>query len=62
MPERRAVMLGDVIGVEAGAVIGLDELQPRLVEIAQRLAAAVDMVEDAEFHRLLLRYADALLA
>ena len=35
--ERRRVMLGEVIGVEAARVIGLDQLQPLLVLTAERL-------------------------
>ena len=44
-------MLGHVVGVEAQAVVALDELQSRLVEIRQREVAAVEVVEDAEFQR-----------
>ena len=34
--ERRRVMLGAVIAVDAGAVVGLDQLQPVFVEIGER--------------------------
>ena len=44
------MVLGQVIGVEAGAVVGLDQLEPRLVIVPQRLRPAVEMVEDAEVH------------
>ena len=44
------MVLGDVIGVEAGAVIGFDDLEAILVIIRQRRAGAVEMIEDAEFH------------
>ena len=47
--ERREVMLGDVIGVEARAVEGFDHLQPLLVVVAQRQVVAVEVIEDAEF-------------
>ena len=43
-------MLGDVIAVEARAVVGLGEPQPVGVELAERHARVVDVVEDAEFH------------
>jgi hypothetical protein len=45
------VVLGHVIGPEAGRVGGLHELQPLLEERAERLVAAVDVIEDAECHR-----------
>ena len=43
-------MLGDVIAVEARAVVGLGDGQPVGVELAERHARVVDVVEDAEFH------------
>ena len=43
-------MLGEVIAVEAGAVVGLDQLQPVGVELAERHARVVHVVEHAEFH------------
>ncbi len=43
-------MLGDVIAVEARAVIGLGDGEPVGVELAERHARVVDVVEDAEFH------------
>jgi hypothetical protein len=49
--ERRGVMLGQVIGMEAGPVIGLDDLQPLLVVLCQRHVVAVEVIENAEFHR-----------
>ena len=42
-------MFGDVIGVKAGTVQGLDHLQPLLVILAQRQVVAIEMVENAEF-------------
>ena len=47
--QRREVVLGDVIGVKAGTVQGLDDLQPLLVILAQRQIIAVEMVENTEF-------------
>ena len=44
------MVLGDVIGVIAGRVVRLDQPQPRLVLLAKRAGAAVEMVENAEFH------------
>ena len=48
--ERRAVMLGQVIAVEAGAVVQLEQPQPVLVEVRQRAGAPVQMVENADAH------------
>jgi hypothetical protein len=48
--ERRRVMLGGMIGVEAAAIVGLDDLQPLLIEHVERKVVAVEVVEDAEFH------------
>src|SRR5262245_46598459 len=43
-------MLGGVIGVEAGAIVGFDELQPFLVEGVQGTIVAVEVVENPELH------------
>jgi hypothetical protein len=43
-------MLGDVISMKAGALVGLRELQPLLVLLAERDLGAVHVVEDSEFH------------
>ena len=49
--ERRRVMLRHVVAVDSRRLVPLDHPQPVLVEVRQRdLAAAVDMVEDAELH------------
>jgi hypothetical protein len=48
--ERREMMLGQVIGEKAGAIVGLDDAQPLLEIIAQRDIVAVEVVEDTEFH------------
>ena len=48
--ERRRVVLGQVIGVEAGSLVELDQSQP-VVELPVQVAAgAVHVVEDAELH------------
>ena len=44
------MVLGQVIGVEAGAVIGLDQLEAVLVLFAERNSSAVHMVENTELH------------
>ena len=48
--ERRLVMLGDVVAVEATAIVGFDDLETVVVEFLQRHAARVDVVENSEFH------------
>ena len=48
--ERRGVVLGQVIAAQAQPVVGLDQLQPVLVVLAQRHRAEVEMIEDAELH------------
>jgi hypothetical protein len=48
--ERRRMMLGQVIAADAEPVIGLDQRQPVLVKLAERLGPAVEMVEDADLH------------
>ena len=48
--ERRRMVLGEVISVETRAVIGLGNLQAILVEVGERAARPVEMIEDAEFH------------
>src|SRR5579871_5725510 len=52
--ERRVVMLGQVIAIEAGAVIGLDEFEPVFEMLLQRTAAVVEMIEYPETHLCLL--------
>jgi hypothetical protein len=47
--ERREVMLGDVIRIEAAAIERLDHLEPVFVVIPQREVVAVEVIEDAEF-------------
>ncbi len=49
--ERCPMVLGDVIGVKAGAVVKLDAGQPLLVVVRLRRPAGVDVIEDSEFHR-----------
>src|SRR5271165_3871904 len=43
-------MFGEVVGVDAGAIIGLDQAQPILVVLAERQARMVQVIEYAEFH------------
>jgi hypothetical protein len=50
--ERRRMVLGEVVGVEPRALVGLRNLEAILVKVRQRTAIAVEMVEDAEFHCL----------
>ena len=49
-PERRRVVLGQVVGVEARRVVLLEQAQPVLVEIRHRHVAPVEVVEDAQVH------------
>src|SRR5437764_6847259 len=48
--ERRRVMLGDVIGVETGAIVGLGDLEAILVIVRERTAVAIEMIKDTELH------------
>src|SRR6516162_3289847 len=48
--QRRRVMLGEMIAVEAGGLGRLQQGEPILVGLLQRLAARVDVIEDAELH------------
>ena len=48
--QRRRVMLGEVIAVKAGGLGRLQQGEPILVGLLQRLAARVDVIEDAELH------------
>jgi len=48
--EGREMVLGDVIGMEARALVGLDDLQALAVEPLVRTVAEVEVIEDAEFH------------
>ena len=43
-------MLGEMIAVEAGAVVGLDQLQPVLEMPVERLPAVVQMVKNPKPH------------
>ncbi len=49
-PERRGVMLGQVVGVEAGRVVSLEQAQAALVELVERHVPPVEMVEDPDVH------------
>src|SRR5260221_10863313 len=46
-------MLGQVVAVEPGAVVGLDQPEPVLEMAPERPAAVVEMVEDPEAHQSL---------
>src|SRR5712691_12842654 len=48
--ERRRVVLGDVVAIDAAAIIGFDQLEPIGVERAKRSAPIVHVIEHAEFH------------
>src|SRR5688500_11818552 len=47
--QRREMVLGAVVTVEAGAVVGFDQLEPVFVKRGERPRIAVDVVEDSEF-------------
>ncbi len=49
--ERRRMVLGAMVAVDAGAVVGLHQLEAVFVEIAERLIVPVDVIEDSEFQR-----------
>jgi hypothetical protein len=48
--QRRRVMLGHVIAVEAGLVVGLDQRQAIGIETIERAGAAIHVVKHAELH------------
>ena len=48
--ERRVVVLGEMVAVEPGAVIGLDQLEPLLEELADGHAVIVQMIKDPKAH------------
>ena len=44
------MVLGDLIGMEPGSVVGLDQLETVLVSLAEPgIGPAVEVVEDSEF-------------
>ena len=43
-------MLGEVIGVEARAVVSLGDAQAIFVEVGKRSAIAIKVIEHTEFH------------
>ncbi len=51
--ERRRMMLGEMVGVEPGTVVGFRDLEAVFVELGERSAGPVEMIEDAEFHLVL---------
>jgi hypothetical protein len=42
------VVLGHVVAVEAEPIVGLENLEPAAVELAERDRTAVEVIEDAE--------------
>jgi hypothetical protein len=48
--DRVPVMLGEVIAIDSRGIGGFDQLQPLLIELCQRRVAAVEMIEDSDFH------------
>src|SRR5262245_50587813 len=48
--EWRRVMFGGVIGVEAAAIVGFDNLQSLLIERVEGTVVAIEVVESADFH------------
>src|SRR5262245_65211037 len=44
------MVLGEVIAVESGSVIGFDQIEPAGVELGERAARIVHVVEHAELH------------
>ena len=54
------MVLGEMIAVEARAIVSLGEGQPVGIELAERHARVVDVVEDAEFHATAPSHARAL--
>jgi hypothetical protein len=43
-------MLGEMIALEAGPIVALDELEALLVEICERQLVAVEVIKNAELH------------
>src|ERR1700757_5007944 len=48
--ERRRVMLGEMIGVETGAIVGLGHFEAVLVIVREGAVVAIKMIKDTEFH------------
>ena len=44
------MVLGDVIAVEAAAIVGFHDLEAVVVELLQRQPVGVAVVEDSKFH------------
>ncbi len=51
--QRRGVVFGQMVHVEAGLIIGCDQLEAVGVLLGRRDARAVHMIENAEFHMLI---------
>jgi hypothetical protein len=50
--ERRRMVLGQMIAVEPGAIVGLDEAEPVGIETVRVVRRIVHVVEHAELHRV----------
>src|SRR5262249_3081400 len=50
--QRRRVMLGEMVGVEPRAIVGLGDLESILIVVREPVAVAVEVIEDTEFHLL----------
>src|SRR6476619_1794982 len=48
--ERREMVLGDVVAVEAGALIGLDDFEASFVILVELHVAMVEVIKDADLH------------
>ena len=44
------MVFGEMIGVEAGAIVGFGDFQAVFIEVRQRRAGAIEMIENSEFH------------
>src|SRR5262245_5008557 len=45
------MVLGEVVAVNAAAIVGFDELEPIGIKLPERHAGVVHVVEHTEFHR-----------
>src|SRR3569623_2406385 len=50
--ERRGVMLAHVVGAKPARVVELDQPQPRLILLRERIGAVIVLVEDAELQAI----------
>jgi hypothetical protein len=49
------VVLGNMVAVEAGTIVGLDQLEPLLEQLAERDAAIIQMIKNPKAHAAFLR-------